>query len=501
MPENSILYAGYPNARVFAAPDGKKFVQELIWGDWIRLLGESRGTGKNKYLKIEARDEKGWILAADTQPDPLLNVYFVDVGQGDGTLITAPDGRELIIDAGIGDNMQRFLEWQSRTRRKPIEFDTAILSHPDQDHYAGFSHLFKSNRITFRNVYHNGIMEREAKRSNDSLGQRVKSGGRTYITDLVRNMSDLKSFFKTVEWKGKNYPKMLHAAVESSHLKNFRMLSNKDRYVPGYGPGSPVQLQVLGTVLEKTGDGQPALRWLSRAGKTKNGHSVVLRLLYGKVRILLGGDLNSKSEELLIQHYTGKNLLPDGASNESEVVEAAREHFEVDVAKACHHGSHDFRGSFLKSLNAIATVVSSGDNEPYSHPRSDALGAIGKYSRGARPLIFSTELMRSAQELIKHPNVLKAKMNELVTEISELTGSDEKTRKKKAARLQQMRKLIQEIRRSIAVYGTISLRTDGKRVVIAQKLERSARSRDWDIYRLEPKPGADSAELEFHRGS
>ena len=50
---------------------------------------------------------------------------------------------------------------------------------------------------------------------------------------------------------------------------------------------------------------------------------------------------------------------------------------------------------FLKQVKPLATVISSGDNENYSHPRADAIGCAGKYSRGVRPKVYSTELARS----------------------------------------------------------------------------------------------------------
>ena len=44
------------------------------------------------------------------------------------------------------------------------------------------------------------------------------------------------------------------------------------------------------------------------------------------------------------------------------------------------------------------------------------------------------------------------------------------------------------LNRSIAVYGTIRVRTDGNKVVLAQKLEKPrSKSMKWDIYRLERK--------------
>ncbi|MDG5998076.1 MAG: hypothetical protein DCC43_12595 [Candidatus Brocadia sp.] len=40
--------------------------------------------------------------------------------------------------------------------------------------------------------------------------------------------------------------------------------------------------------------------------------------------------------------------------------------------------------------------------------------------------------------------------------------------------------------RSVAVFGAINLRTDGRKVVMAYKLEQSTPSKGWDIYQMEP---------------
>lgn len=72
--------------------------------------------------------------------------------------------------------------------------------------------------------------------------------------------------------------------------------------------------------------------------------------------------------------------------------------FEVDVAKGCHHGASEFSVPFMAAVNPYATVVTSGDNEVYSHPRADGNGYAGRYSEGERPLAFSTELALSVSK-------------------------------------------------------------------------------------------------------
>jgi len=239
-------------------------------------------------------------------------------------------------------------------------------------------------------------------------------------------------------------------------------------------------MEVLGPVRE---GGEGLLRYLdSSVSRTKNGHSVVIRLTYRDVTLLLGGDLNIPAQELLLEHHTGLDPRPEPRDEHDALVAAARETFQVDVAKACHHGAADISTLFLEAVNPIATVISSGDDEPHAHPRADALGATGRHARGNRPLIFSTELARSSKDTIRRPEVMKARLRELRDQIR-LAGDDTRIRTKLENEFNQ---LVECIDRSVAVYGAIQLRTDGHRVVMAQKLERPRGSEKWDVYRLEP---------------
>jgi competence protein ComEC len=108
---------------------------------------------------------------------------------------------------------------------------------------------------------------------------------------------------------------------------------------------------------------------------TINGYSLVLKITFGTHTFLFGGDLNTKSETYLMQKHAPLNP------------------FEVDVAKSCHYGSSDFTEVFMQLVNPFATVIFSGDNESFSHPRADAVGCAGRYTKGKkRPLVYSTEL-------------------------------------------------------------------------------------------------------------
>jgi hypothetical protein len=263
-----------------------------------------------------------------------------------------------------------------------------------------------------------------------------------------------------------------------------RAIDVGDRFLPGFGADRSVQIEVLGPAQERL-DGKPALRRFggkSDDGKTKNGHSVVLRLVYRNVRLLLGGDLNIPAEEYLLRHHTGRDPRSTDLAEREALIAAARTVFEADVAKACHHGSSDFSDLLLQAVNPLATVISSGDDEPHAHPRPDALGAVGKHGRGQRPLVFSTELARSTKDDRKDPSKLRDQLRLLIQARVEAETDEERESAQSA-----LETTLAQLERSVAVYGLINLRTDGEKVLLAQKLERprSATREEWDVHRLE----------------
>ena len=472
----AVAYAGYPSAFLFDTPGGKKKkkVQHLLWGDWMKVL-ENDGD----WVKVHSRGSDGWIEASNVQDTRLLEVNFVDIGQGDGCFIVTPDDRFILVDAGAGDNMFRFLRWRFGLKSSPtrkIRFDTAIMSHPDLDHYGGFEPLFESKNFAFETLYHNGILERSGEDA-EGLGELDETG--KYLVSLYPDRDALEGHVNDTALVGRGkLASVMRKALEC--VTDARMLSADDGWVPGFEENEEVSLQVLAPVPERV-DSRTAYRLFGSKGRqkgpTKNGHSIVLKLRIGDVAMLLGGDLNIPAEKYLLDHYAGG----PGADG---FLSQAREVLRADVAKACHHGSADLSLDYLRAVDAIATIVSSGDDEPHCHPRPDALGAFGRHGRGERPLIFSTELARSAPESIKDPRALRRAIAELLTEWEASDHADE--RKKIRAAIEAS----VDLDPSVAVYGMINVRTDGEKVIIAQKLEkpRHLTGEKWDIHRLEPRP-------------
>lgn len=470
-------FAGYPSAFVFEVPDGKK-IDHLLWGDFIKVLGPEI----DGWVNVRIRATTGWMRKIDIQEERLLEVNFVDIGQGDGCFLVTPDDKFMVLDAGEGDNMIRFLRWRFNLKKHPeqvITMDCAVISHADSDHYKGFRPLFDDPQFKFKTVYHNGIVERAG---SDPLGPTEKIDGVKCLTGVVVDKAALQTIIGVQANVGRSlYPNLMKAALQSGRVGDIRMLCSADEFLPGYEADKKLVIRALGPVPEPGDSNGRLLRYFSDQGKTKNGHSVVLKLEYGKVKIMLGGDLNIPAENHLLRRYTEMDPESNDAATQDALVTKARETFEADIAKACHHGSADFNSLFLRAVNPIATIISSGDDESHAHPRPDALGTFGKFGRGERPLIFSTELARSAKETIKNPNALRAEIRELFSLREKAENEEVKSRLDK-----KIEKLLENVDRTVTVYGLINVRTDGERVVIAQKLETPAPRGEWDLHQLEP---------------
>ena len=118
-----------------------------------------------------------------------------------------------------------------------------------------------------------------------------------------------------------------------------------------------------------------------------------LKLIFGDHSFLFGGDLNIPAQKHLLASQGDENP------------------FQVDVAKACHHGSSDFSVDFLNKVRPHVNVFSSGDNKSFDHPMADAVGAAGRYTRGDHPLLFLTELARAETRSRTHYGLINARSN------------------------------------------------------------------------------------------
>jgi beta-lactamase superfamily II metal-dependent hydrolase len=466
-------------------------------------------------VQVHARGQLGWVDAAFVGAEGeagLLELYVIDVGQGDGVLMRTPhDNAWHLIDAGVRaqDQMTQkgaanFVRWKfSQDLRLPaVKLANAIVTHPDEDHFGGLIDVLSGTLADGRrfdvevaHFWHCGMGRFAA---DPPLGatrkdvsqtplphmpaaptQAPKAAG-TFITELL----DGKTHFKTPARPFKGEPASRFATLAQWVGKvpgKVKRLQHSMGWLPGYAPAVPAKagattIRVLGPLVEKLAGGGLGLRTLGSESETRNGHSVVLRVDHGQARILLTGDLNSASQALLLACH--------GAAE-----------FAADVAKGCHHGSDDVDLNFVRAMAARATVVSSGDNEDYAHPRPRLLGASARYGRESvapsrpgkpgellPPLVYSTELARSVS--LAYARALRKRgVPATVTAPATPPGNDQEATALEARfvatkKPTDYKRLGWVPMATDLVYGLVNVRTDGQRILLGYMSEGSS---DFDI--------------------
>ena len=487
----------------------------FLWGDPVYVIS-SHGS----EVKVSAKGHHLMIPKAKLMDTPLLHVYQIDCGQGDAALVQFPDMRWMVVDGGpprqqgwtnTGKIAFDFLKWKIyrdyswRTEfgfdpvlgtvsaePKPFHIDSVVISHPDYDHYGGLHELpdkirevDPAERITVGTVYHCGLGRFSGPATAFANGKGMSQLGpvrggtlpEAYVTTLLDGFSDVRKY--RTKSGGRDYKL---SGDYASWLKDLESLEGggvaelkrlhhgtNGGYVPGWEQGQDLAIRILGPVQESW-NGKPALRYIdtasessmSKPSKTRNGQSIVLRLDYGDARILLTGDLNFRSQAVLLKH------VPD-------------HEFASHVVKACHHGSEDVSWKFLRATDPVAVMISSGDNESHAHPRAKVLGWSGAFARPIQsgkdksyldlteanyrsPLIYSTELSRLVQ--LWEPRAVWEPRDDGYLHRVDDPRIQPRGRKLSHPDSEEATPMGRWLLADRLIYGLINVRTDGDRVVM-----------------------------------
>ena len=95
-----------------------------------------------------------FLLFQELNRDKNPKIIFLDVGQGDSTLIITPNGRKILVDAGkyssISEKISNHIGFLDRS------IDMVIATHPDSDHVTGFNTLIDEYDIGY--FVHSGLL-------------------------------------------------------------------------------------------------------------------------------------------------------------------------------------------------------------------------------------------------------------------------------------------------------------------------------------------------------
>lgn len=163
--------------------------------------------------------------------DPTLDVHFIDVGQGDCTLIISPNGKTMLIDAG--DN-SRGKDVVSYIKKQGIsKIDILIGTHPHADHIGGIDdviYAFEIGEFYMPKKSHTTKTYEDVLIAAKSKGLKIKEAynGRELTFD-----ENISSFFLSPE-KDKNYGDSLnlYSAVVRIEYNNDSFIFMGDAEIP-----------------------------------------------------------------------------------------------------------------------------------------------------------------------------------------------------------------------------------------------------------------------------
>ena len=241
------------------------------------------------------------------RPDGRLHVDFLDVGQGDSALVTFPNGETMLIDGGgqrrfdIGDDDRDFEPDSPRIGEAVTSaylwakgysrIDYLVATHADADHIQGLTDVANNFAVRFALV---------GRSPNDDpdFDEFASALGRTHVP--------------------------------------LKIISRGDELEIG-----GVQVQILFPEADET-----------YAAISDNDHSVVIRLVLGKRKILMTGDIERSAE---------MNILAEQA-------------VDADVVKVPHHGSRtSSTDQFVSAVHPSLAVISVGKRSVFGHPHPEVV--------------------------------------------------------------------------------------------------------------------------------
>ena len=245
--------------------------------------------------------------------DRNIHLDAIDVGQADCILIRAPGGHAMLVDGGgrlertsfgrvvaapLGDRVATRTVMPFLLRHWVLHLDAVVLTHPHGDHVGGIPVILSRERV-----------------------------------DRVYDSAQL--------YAGPAY----HRALEVMRQRHLTWI-RAQRGVR-FDLGQTTHVQVLA----------PEEPLISGTSSDINNNSVVLRVSFGHVAMLLTGDAQSEAEARLLSH---------GSVD-----------LRADILKVGHHGSaYSSTPEFLAAVHPKIAIISCGLHNVFGHPSSLTLAAL-----------------------------------------------------------------------------------------------------------------------------
>lgn len=271
-------------------------------------------------------------------PDGRLRIHFLDVGQGDSALVIFPRGSTMLIDAGG--------EMSFGARAAPPEDSTEGEPERREDSEPKLRGGFSiGEMVVSRFLWSLGYTRVDYLVATHGDADHI--GG---LSDVARNFDVGQSIIGslTIREHGKD-----------AELKRF-LQTIAARDIPLGQVSAGQRFEIEGVRIE--------VLWppAGASGASSNNDSVVIRLVYGRLSVLMTGDIERATESVLA---------------------GSRADLRADILKAPHHGSRTSSSEdFLGEVEPECVVISVGERSRFGHPHEIVLDRYRQ--RGMR--VFQT---------------------------------------------------------------------------------------------------------------
>lgn len=236
-----------------------------------------------------------------------FEVHFIDVGQGDATLIRLPDDKTVLIDTGenkAGESLVSYISQVFDYHNLSV-IDYLILTHQDDDHIGSGVQILETFQVNC--VY------RPMQRAN----YEVENFGEGYLSNYP--VSTTKAYSNVIE------------AVYNEPNCEIKFSKNGESII-----GENYSFNFLSpTEVSSSTD--------------NNNFSPIIMLEYNGAKIIFTGDAESEVEK--------------------EVAERCGKELKADVLKVGHHGSNTSScQTFLDLVRPSYSIISVGEDNQYNLP-------------------------------------------------------------------------------------------------------------------------------------
>lgn len=269
-------------------------------------------------------------------------IHFIDVGEGDCTVIEFIDGKVMMIDCGPKEKWNK-INTYFEFLEIPKRIDYFILTHTDKDHIGNAEKLLENYDV--KNLYLPKVYSNYEVSNNLATNKNYK-------------------VYDNIVWNNFCYKaRTILKPQQINYINDFISIEN-------IGENEELDNSYSVHIFPPSKDYY----------EEDNDYSPIIWVKLGYHQTLLTGDAGKDSELEFINTY--KTLVEDKTI------------FNIETLKVGHHGSKNSSSlEFLQKISPRFCVVSCGKNNSYGHPANDTINNIKQVKSSIK--IYRTDINNS----------------------------------------------------------------------------------------------------------